>query len=272
MPKKMCVPFCVGEYEKGDVNCDGSPSGTDLQMRCCSWRDRCVAFRKHIRETGETYEQHIELVLDEKSPGGGEYSGYPLRGRKAFMDWCDSLVKKYNIEEGTEKQTISPHKRIPLKRARRVAIRRFRAKARARKNVLDSIFEHFKTHFIENLEIYKFTPPRGVVKPGRFYVIDRRKTSKYISIYFKQPGVLGIPIVLLRLKPRTMTYDIELPASVSDFTSICKDTLKIIRPRPVDNGRFKSICVGMGMEGAAIVAQTIAKLIKRGKIKLPPSG
>ena len=269
------VPFCVSEYQSGDVTCDGNPKAkTDYAKKPCSWRNRCSAFREHLKNSKDEFEKYIELVPDDKvMDGEGSYHGRPRRGRAAFVVWCNALVEKYGVENGViTKKVVAKKKKAPMKKARKASTRRVREKARARKKQLDKLFEHFKVHFIESLEVYRFTPPRGVVRPGRLYVIDRRKTSKYVSVYCKAPGVLGIPVALIRFKPRTMTFDIELPVGIEDFVGIGTDTMKKIHPRPIEDGRFKTTCIGMDKERAAIVAQTIAKMIKRGKIELPPPG
>jgi len=268
--KKKYIPFCVGEYGPGEYVCNGNPKAkTEYHNKPCVWRDRCAAFQEYLDVSGDSYDKHVELVGND-----GDYQGRPIRGRQEFIDWCDVLVEKYNIIQGMKspKEEKKTEKRTPMKKARRAAIRRARAKARARKAALDSLFEHFKIHFIENLEEYRFTPPRGVVRPGRFYVVDRRSTSKYISVYCKLPGVLGVPVALIKFKPRTMTFDIELSIGALDFDGIGMETMKKIHPRPVEDGRFKSACIGMDKEGVALVAQTIAKMVKRGKIALPPPG
>lgn len=271
MPKK-CVPYCVGEYDPEEPTCNGKPKAKNAYRRKpCTWRNRCAAFQEYMNASGSSYEDHIDLIPDE-TPGDGDYIGLPKRGRPAFIAWCDVLAGKYNIVNGVVVQKVEKKKKAPLKRARRASVRRVREKARARKLVLDTLFEHFKIHFIENLETYRFTPPRGVVRPGRFYVVDRRRTSKYISVYCKVPGVLGTPVALIRFKPRTMTFDIELPIGTLDFDGIGAEIMKKIHPRPIEDGRFKSVCIGMDKEGVALVAQTIAKMVKRGKIELPPPG
>jgi len=277
MPKKY-VPYCVGEYDPDEPTCNGKPKAkTAYHRKPCSWRNRCAAFQEYMRVSGDAYEDHIELISDEKTPGDGSYTGLPKRGRSAFIAWCDVLAGKYNIVNGvkTQKikiQKIKKKKKAPLKRARRASVRRAREKARARNAVLNVLFEHFKIHFIENLVEYRFTPPRGVVRPGRFYVVDRRRTSKYVSVYCKVPGVLGVPVALIRFKPRTMTFDIELPIGTLDFDGVGREIMKRIHPRPIEDGRFKSVCIGMDKEGVALVAQTIAKMVKRGKIELPLPG
>lgn len=272
MPKKY-VPFCVGEYDPNEPTCNGKPKAkTAFQRKACAWRNRCAAFQIFLKGSDSSYEDHIELIPDEKTPGDGSYIGLPKRGRAAFIAWCDVLAGKYNIVNGVAVEEIKKKKKAPLKKARRASVRRAREKARARNSVLNTLLEHFKIHFIENLETYRFTPPRGVVRPGRFYVVDRRKTSKYVSVYCKMPGVLGVPVALIRFKPRTMTFDIELSVGLEDFIGVGAEIMKKIHPRPIKDGRFKSMCIGMDKEGVALVAQIIAKMVKRGKIELPPPG
>jgi hypothetical protein len=267
---KKYVPFCVGEYKNGDVSCDGDEDGDEFAKKPCSWRNRCGAFREYVKRTDNGYQRHITLVPDSELHHA--FRAMPIGGRKIFIDFCDSLAIKYNVAEGKIIHQTSVKKNVPLKKARRAAVKRSRAKAHARKITLDALFEHFKLHFIENLVEYKFTPPKGIIKPGRLYLIDKKKSSKYVSIYCKEPGTLGQPVVLIRFKPRTMTFDIELPMDVLDYDGVGIDVMKKIHPAHVDDGRFKTICTGMDKECVALVAQLVAKMIKRGKINLPSPG
>ncbi len=263
------VPVCVGEFEPGDFTCEGNPkSKEDYARKPCVWNKRCMSFKKYLLENNDEFDKYVTIIESNKRNLNGDkiYRGLPKKGYDNFVNWCDELIKKYSFDVEINDK-VSKRKR-PLKKARKASIKRARQKAKARKNYLDKLFEHFKIHFIENLEKYRFTPPRGVIRPGRFYVIDRRKVSKYLSIYFKKPGVLGIPIALIKLKPRTLTFDIELPFGVEDYSGVGVEIMKKIHPRKIDDGRFKSICVGMDKERVAILAQTIARMIKKGKIEL----
>lgn len=266
------VPYCTGEYDSDCEVCNGILDSKNVKDRApCSWRDKCSAFRKYLFDTNSDYGAYVKIKVIFDGDGNEKYVGEPLDGREAFVDFCKGLVSEYNISKGIAQSSVDLvlKKRKPLKKARKNAIKRAKEKARFRASKLDYMLEHFKTHFIENLESYKFVSPRGIVRPGMLYFVDRRKTSKYISIYHKAPGVIGTPVALIKYKPRTVTFDVELPVAMCDFLIIGKSTLNKIKPRSISNGKFTTICVGLDKEKTAIVAQVIAQLIKKGKIKLP---
>jgi hypothetical protein len=82
--------------------------------------------------------------------------------------------------------------------------------------------------------------------------------------------MLGVPIALVRYKPRTMSLDVELPFKVEDYDCFGIDILKKIHPIMIKSGRLHSLCSKLDKESLAILAQCIAKMIKKGKIRLPP--
>jgi hypothetical protein len=260
------VPGCIGRYKPSDLICNGDPDGADdFQKRCCLWRDRCSAFKEYLRDHKKVIEDYITFV---PVTGKDDYVAFPRGGKANFIKRCDKYIQSYKIVKGIRKKRRKRKKYI--KKDRRSAVKKYRENARVRKNILDALFEHFKTHLIENLENYYFTPPRGVIKPGRMYVIDNRKPSKYVSIYCKTTGMLGVPIALVRYKPRTMSLDVELPFKVEDYDCFGIDILKKIHPIMIKSGRLHSLCSKLDKESLAILAQCIAKMIKKGKIRLPP--
>lgn len=260
------VPNCIGSYESGSVICNGNPQGnTTYDRRACLWRDKCSAFKEYLHDRKKSFEDFVDLIPME---GEDHHISIPKIGRDKFIIWCERLVIRYRIIKGIRKRLRK--KKKYYKKGRRAAAKKYVENTKKKRIILDAMFEHFKTHLIENLETYRFTPPRGVVRPGRFYIIDKRNISKYVSVYYKTPGKLGIPIVHIHYRPRTVTLDIELLAKVKDFDGIGNEIMRKIHPKSIRRGRYNSICSGMDKEGAALVAQSIARMIKKGKIELPP--
>lgn len=272
MRKKKKIPYCIGDYEQSSTVCNGvdvsNITTQSVGTMPCSWRDRCAAFKCHIAKNELDMESFITYVPNESS-----YDAIPVKGYAPFVASCESWIIRHGIVDGVvaaAKVPVDKNKRLALRKAQRVAIKKSKEKAKINKQTLNSLLEHFKQHLIESLEVYRFTLRKEILRPGRFYIVDRRKTSKYISIYCKEPNVFGAPICLIRFKPRTLTFDIELPIGISDFVGIGAKILKKIHPVAVDDGKFKTICIGMDTEGVALVAQVIARQIKSGVIPLPP--
>jgi hypothetical protein len=264
--KSSLLPNCIGHYKPSDLVCNGDPDGQDeFQKRFCLWRDRCSAFKEYLRDHKKPVENYVTFV---PVVGQDDFVVIPKGGKSNFISRCDRYIQLYKIVNGIRKKHKKRKKYV--KRDRRSAVKKYRENAKLRRSILDALFEHFKTHLIESMENYHFTPPRGVIRPGRFYVIDNRKPSKYLSIYCKTTGMLGVPIALVRYKPRTVSLDIELPFRVEDYDCFGNETMKKIHPIPIKSGKFNSLCAKMDKETSAILAQCIAKMIKKGKIKLPP--
>ena len=57
-------PSCVGNYERGDDQCDGS----DDDPYPCAWRDKCGAFKAHLSKSRASASTWIDgdghLVVD----------------------------------------------------------------------------------------------------------------------------------------------------------------------------------------------------------------
>jgi len=257
------IPPCAGEYSKVDSACNGEVNGkTDDDCSPCGWRDNCVALAAFVQDRDKSPEDYLDTDGEEV---------VAKNGTEHFLKMCAAQVRRYGVENGEiTKRPVKPKRKrpAPTARARRKSAKAVKKLAVERRIGLAALFQHFKTHLIENLDGLKFTPPKGIVVPGKLYAIDRAETSGYIAIYCKKPGILGVPIAQLNLRPQSVTYDIELPVEYVSFEGIGKRTMGKINPQPISNGRFKCICKGMDAEGVALVAQAIARLIKNGRIVL----
>jgi hypothetical protein len=258
------IPVCAGEYESCDV-CDGDDNGVGREETMpCAWRDRCVAFQAFIKDRNRVVEDYLTDF--------GEQYASAIAGDSRFVALCDAQIKKYGVIDGAINKAPGKPKHLRKKvsrKARTASAKAAKATAKKRRRELESLFQHFKMHLIENLDGRKFVPPKGIIVPGMLYSIDRSDTSGYIAIYCKKSGVKGVPVAQLMLRPKTVSYDIELPVEYTGYLGVGKATMRKIKPEHIENGRFKSVCKNMDKEGVALVAQTIAHLIRIDRIKLP---
>jgi hypothetical protein len=278
-------PYCTGEYEAGDTNCDGDPEGkTDFQRNACAYRDGCVAFQAHLAETKLKADDFIEAVPDEDDRTGQRVLGRPKRGTKTFLKLLEKQIKRFGVVDGEVTRDPNAPKKPkrapendgrknlrPSKEAQELARKAITQRAIERREDLKRLFDWFKTHMVENLEVYRFTAPGEIVKPGRFYIVDRMKTSNYVSVYCKKPYGKDAPVAVIKFKTRSMTFDIEIPVEVTGYIGVGKVTMDKLKPQPIDDGKFRSVMPHLDKEGVALAAQTIAHLVKRGKIDLPPA-
>ena len=257
------IPVCAGEYERCEV-CDGNPKGIEADdIDPCAWRNRCVAFQAFLKDRKKQPSDYLHEF--------GEQYANAINGAPRFKRLCDAQIEKYGVVDGKVTKSGKPErlKNKPTRKARAMSVKTSKALAKKRRARLEALYQHFKMHLIENLVGYKFVPPKGIVVPGMLYAIDRKNTSGYIAVYCKEPGVIGVPVAQLILRPKTGTFDVALPIEYVGFSGIGQAIMRKIHPEPIIEGRFLSICRGMDEEGVALVAQTIARLIKAGKIELP---
>jgi len=280
---KRDVPFCTGEYEAGDGACDGNPEAdTEFQRNHCKYRDNCVAFQAYLAETKLKADDFIEAQPHPTHPEG--VLGIPIKGVRHFERLCAKQVKRYGVVEGRITRDPTRPKKPkkapendgrkalrPSKEAQELARKAITQRAIERREILKRMFDHFKTVMVENLEVYRFTSPGEAVKPGRFYIVDRMRTSNYVSVYCKMTKGRDAPVAVIKFKTRSMTFDIEIPVEHTSYIGVGKVTMDKIKPQPIDDGKFRSVMMNLDKEGVALAAQTIAHLVKRGKIDLPPA-
>lgn len=88
-------PPCVGTFESNNLECNGS----EQDPYPCAWRDRCGAFKTHLRRAKQSPTKWLKLP------------GWELRR------WCDQWVEAYEIEDGTPKNERGDAKKIELREA-----------------------------------------------------------------------------------------------------------------------------------------------------------
>lgn len=280
------MQFCIGEYEADDLICNGNPSGSAFEQAACYWRDRCAAFKIHVKEVGLGIDDFvvIDVVIDGKDE---EHLARPKNcGYGEFISMLDEVVKKYGIKDGvstklpTEKASRASakpgdkrKKHSPKKSVQRKAKKALAKLAAEKRAKMKDMFEWFRTHLIESLEGgYIFSTPGTAPLPGKLYIIDRTAKSGYISIYCKSPKGVDVPIALVIYKTRQMKMDIRVPVEAIGYKGVSQKTVQRLAPQPIDDGLFRSTMRNLDKEGVALAAQTIAQLAKQGIINLPQVG
>lgn len=273
--KQLLLPHCVGNYELGDLTCDGDPDAKNSEDRGpCGWRNRCSGLVCYMQETGKSVGAFVKyVVMDDVE------HATPIGQRAKFETLCDEQIKRYGIREGRFSKDpvgdpppkVDGRKKLrPTKRAIKAASKALTRRAQQRRGELWKLVEHFQTclaqDLVRNKSPYQFSPPRHVVSHGRLYLVDRVESSAYVSLYVKNQAGRDVPLALLKFKTSNLTIDVELPVEAG---SLSKSTRKELGVMPLSDGRFKSISKGLGKYGLSLVSELIANLVKSGKVKLP---
>lgn len=274
------ISHCIGDYDVGDTICDGD-GGVDPP---CSWRRRCIAFRRHLRTSGEDIEQYVSpkaVVTD----GEEAIIAYPVDGPEEFAEFCDQLIEdRLRSKAHTSKRRKKIHKKRkqtkdrqydkrrdgPAAVTKQAAKKALRRRARERQRMLMAMFDGFKAELVSSLDGREFAVHGQVVAPGQLFVVDRINTSRYVSLYCQTAQGWNEPLVLLQFRTASLTFDVCLPVGVELLKEhLSKAAFKKLSPTPIEDGRFKSEVSKAGKVELALVAESIAYLVNGGIIVLP---
>lgn len=260
----MSAPSCVGTYEKGHVQCDGSTQ----DPRPCTWRDKCVALGVHCSTTGTDLETFIDPSTDE-----------PRTGQRAFSEFCLQLTESLNVANGArqkpeQEQALEPviqpinrkRKHKPQPRLKGTSSGYFAGK----RTMTMELLEHFESRLM--IEVPERTMAHGnqSVLPGQFYKVDRLHKSNYITFYCRMAQGWNVGLALVRVKPRTQTVDIILSVDSKRLAeALPKRLFKKLDCDSIKSGRFITRASKLDREGVGIIARAIGKLVENGTIELP---
>lgn len=287
------IPTCLGTHDPGEKACDGAPDSGGKDAHPCSWRERCIGFKRHLEETGHDDEQYIELVpikskvVQERT--GWKRTATPVgRTHKEFILFCVSLVRLYGVRKlARPRAHAKPQGKggtsLCAKKASRGTTsakpRAYKYSAdKSRRKVIRQLIAHFCYTLREMTKRKLKVGARGaLVVPGGFYIVDRRETSGYISIYCRRvrrsfgPDATDTAIVALYPRYMTITLDARVAADVRDVTKILspEDAFNI-SPEPIADGAFSTVCKRLDTDKLTVLARGIAQLIDQGIIQLPP--
>jgi hypothetical protein len=281
--KRLNLPHCVGEYEGGNKTCDGNPVSADKHDQLACWcRDRCVALQKKCIES--KVEPAKKYVVPQVSKIDGSVYAVPLMDDAEFLKLLDGWIRQYGVVNGkVSKET--PEQLIRLKgKGKKVEVGKVKKHRRpcklARKNALKSmmsakelrhqrcleVFEHYNKFLQEALPEHVFTKRREAIAANRVYVLDKMKTSRYMTHYYSQHGSPSLPLSLTKIKPKTGLLVIELPVRIEQLEGIGEKTLAKLKPTRVLDGHFITSIAEVDKEKAALIAEIIGRLVKSGKM------
>ena len=269
------IQHCIGTYEPEDAVCNGDPGGEGADREVCTWRERCAGFQAMLKQQGKAPEDFVKYSIHPAEPGRPEYEYAEAKsGFGKFVEMCQDQIKRFGVVKG--KATRKPGKVVDKKKSRgptaktqKKASTTLRKLAKVKRDELRIQFDEFRRVLAENIPGVKFSKTNTAVLPGRFYVVDRVETSGYMSVYCKATLRRDSPIVSVKFKPRAMTFDMEIPATVKDFEGVGKGTMKKLSPRSFSDGLFNTIMCDLDVEARSLLAEIIGKFIADGRIETP---
>lgn len=268
---KLTMPPCVGEYEDGNLTCNGNPDGVDAKDKSpCAWKARCAAFTAYLTAHKEKPEDYLAY---------GEKNGQPYaESDQEFVDMLQQMADGKSVVaveqpgealDGMAAELNADGSDDGDKTKRRHETKHFKKKLA----LALELYEHFQSRLVEELGTKtRFAPADVPALPGELITVNRMFTSNYIGVYCRSTKGHDKPVAQLHYKTRSNTIDILFPIEVGVIPTTL-DSIKKLNLIPFDDGlassKFKSKAVKLDKEGLAHAAKAIAKMIKQGIIELP---
>jgi len=265
--------------------------------RPCAYRDICAGFKQYLADNGEERDEYLDI--HENDEGG--YCMAAETTNAEFIEFCITLIDDYGIEDGQITRTpepeeeseedeeateegeetaegeeatdaaAEPSKSKPKKGKPKPKPKEPKSqKVNERREALWELFGHFMENLYENLGENRRNKSDQKESPGQLYISDHR-SSGYVSVYCKTNQNRDTPLVLMLLKPRNMTMDIEMPFEPDALAKALNKpaTKKFGEITSISDGRFKSKMKGFDKEKLAMLAEFIGQVVKKKIIELP---
>lgn len=290
------MPVCLRKYSRGDIECDGRPRArTERDRMPCAYRDRCVSLQR-LMKIGDHKARDLLKLRKVKDPDGKRrVYAFSIGDSEEFQQWLMRGIDRYGIRNGRitvrHPEEEKPRKARVIKnrseeskqksanalvKARKEAAKALKAKAAEDLDATQKLLKWFLTR-LQRATKRPFAKDQKRAKVGQMFIVDRITSSRYVTVYAKalkrtkkRTAEIRKPVVCVVLAARS--HSLQLRTTL-DPTKLNKCMSKSSRPKvgaeDFDEGRFKSKTIPVGKEGASIMAETIAKAIERGIIKLP---
>ena len=260
------LPVCIGEYERGDSQCDGARPKTP-----CVFRDRCVALCLHASKLGARVSRLVRL--DKVRGRTYAYAKDPeLHGR------LDAIIVSHGIKDGQ----VAGRRKRPRRQRRRLATasaaqapRTAEAKLAAAQGATQAAaasriatWELFTwlTHRLRKETGRSFEADRAAAEPGDFYIVDRQGYS-VICCRLDRGRRL---VCAVYLRPRKLALEVRVAADYEPFVELCPNEHAIAEDMDGRDGNFNVRFRRLLRAGLSELASVVAKAIDNHLIELPP--
>lgn len=189
-------PTCVGNYARVDEECNGA----DADPYPCAWRDKCGAFKVHLRKSRANSSKWID--------GDGRLVVDLFSFNHSALRW----VEVYDIVDGIPTTEAAEHRSMGV----------------------DELFDLFLSNLISEVGI-PYAKPGALALPGQLYLRDHRSRHNYATVYCRARRGLDRPLARVRTRPRDKALEVWLPV-----TARVAAKLGISARVLVSHGQFKS--------------------------------
>lgn len=178
--------------------------------------------------------------------------------------------QKKKKKRKTRSDRIDRRKQGPTNFAKKRAAAALTERAKEARSTLISMFAEFRKQFLDELgNGYEFVKADKIARPGQFMTVNRAE-SDYISVYCKKIAGRDVPIARFRMKTYSHTFVVDLPLTVEELKeNLSKKVLDKMNFQPAISGRFVSQALEVNKEKLSILAESLAKMVNNGTIKLP---
>lgn len=262
--EKKRMPLCLGEYESGNAECDGSSSATsDDERMACVFRDRCVAFRRMCREAKERPERFLRWRKMHDDDGVRRQYAFSRMGDEKFAAALSKIIARYEIKNGritNRRGDVNKQKR--RRRAKPKAVRTLPTvepgKAADHAYALAAWF--WKR--LEESSGVRIHDLPGSAGSGEFYLVDRTETSNYTALYMRF-GAKKIAVASAYPNLRDGSLQVRIALSLEKLRdNLQKDEAAELSLEDYSgkDGNFKTRVRGLDKARAAMVADALSRI------------
>lgn len=277
------MPPCLGRYERGDIECDGHPSvGATLdELLPCLFRDRCVAFRKLLQETGKRRQNFVTVRELTRGPIQGRFA-FPLE--PDFDVQLDERILRYDIRGGIvtsrrgslparpSKQRQGLRRGPPTAAHRRKLARRGRRRFRELRKRLHREGLGYLGIVAEHIG-RPFKREEVGARPGELFVVDSYEERKCAVLYYRLCNathkLVQRPVV--RFRPRIAagahgSIELQVACPHDAFISLTpkRDRARFNFEARERKDSYKVRLRQVNRESAVALAQVVKKLVAEG--------
>lgn len=253
------IPICLGTHEPGNASCDGDPAQTGKARQPCSWRGRCLAFRAHLDQTGEDEEKYIEIVKTTpavRKATGWQRTAKPVGG--TFEDFCAFV------------QGLDSGKKIKKKKPQQRYLR-----DPNRQQSMKLLLRGFLKNIRRNVPRDMAVSSRRLILPGMLYIVNRKKTSGYMSLYCRERNgahARDRAVAIIYPKIKSVTVSVGLAVDIRAIQHVCThQEFDDLGPRPHSDGSFHVMCPRLREAQLELLSKVIGRLIETAALALPDS-
>lgn len=268
IPKVQELPSCFGGYESDHATCNGDEDSSEAEDRTpCPVRDHCSALLLHCEQEGRDPDEMVSRkglkILDELEEVVTQHG---IVGGTATVE--DPNYEEEASEEDDDEEEVAESQESAGELEEEDGEVTPESSPFEPSSDLWQLYAWFLRRTLSALG-KKIAEPGQAPVPGEVYDRDHAGASRYLGVYFKSSDGTDVPLARVRFRPRHKRIDVRIPVdSRTAIKAAGAKTAKRLLLRPCSSGRFKCESRNLDKEGAALMADLVGRLVKRGAIEL----